>query len=63
MIDKFNNLRCDGCGKKLGDNLQGSVELVCPRCHRFNKFIVISNNNIVNGLDISQKQEYKLSKV
>ena len=38
MIDKDKNIRCDGCGKKLGENLQGRVEIVCPRCKRYNKF-------------------------
>ncbi len=38
MIDENGNLRCDGCRKKLGGNLQGRVEIVCPRCKRFNVF-------------------------
>jgi len=38
MIDQNGGLRCDGCGKKLGENLQGKIEIVCPRCHLFNKF-------------------------
>ena len=63
MIDSSGNLRCDGCGKRLGDNLLGSVEIVCPRCHRFNKFLVISNTDIVNGLDKVQEIIYKEVKV
>ena len=43
MIEN-NNLRCDGCGKKLGENLQGQVEIVCPRCKRYNKFFIIGHN-------------------
>ena len=38
MIDKDGSLRCDGCGKKLGLRVEGRVELVCPRCKRYNKF-------------------------
>lgn len=38
MIDKDGNLRCDQCGKKLGENLEGRIEIVCPRCKRFNVF-------------------------
>ena len=38
MIDKSGNVRCDGCGKKLGENLNGYLEVVCPRCKRFNVF-------------------------
>ena len=38
MIDKDNNLKCDGCAKKLGENLDGTVEIVCSRCKRYNKF-------------------------
>jgi len=30
-------LRCK-CGKKLGENLYGRVEIVCHRCGYFNKF-------------------------
>ena len=32
-------LRCGGCKKKLGENLQGRVDIVCPRCKRYNVFI------------------------
>jgi len=38
VIDKDQNLRCDGCNKKLGLHLQGYVEMVCPRCKKFNIF-------------------------
>jgi len=40
LIDKENNLRCDGCGKVLGRNLNGRVEIVCNRstCKRYNVF-------------------------
>ncbi len=38
MIDEKGNLRCDQCGKKLGENLEGHIEVVCPRCKRFNVF-------------------------
>ena len=37
-IDKQGNLKCDGCGKKLGENLKGRIEIVCPRCKRYNVF-------------------------
>ena len=33
-------LRCQGCGKKLGEKLEGRVEIVCPRCKRFNVFVI-----------------------
>jgi len=38
MIDYLGALRCNGCRKKLGANLNGQVEIVCPKCNRFNKF-------------------------
>ena len=38
MIDSDNFLRCDGCRKKLAFNLQGRVEIPCPRCKRHNIF-------------------------
>ena len=31
-------LRCKNCNKKLGENLDGVVEIVCPRCGHFNSF-------------------------
>ena len=31
-------LRCKNCHKKLGANLKGKVEIVCPRCGVFNTF-------------------------
>ena len=36
----MNELRCGKCGKKLATNLDGSVEIVCPKsnCHTYNKF-------------------------
>ncbi len=34
------SLRCKQCGKKLGANLKGEVEIVCPRCGHFNHFQV-----------------------
>jgi len=33
------NTLCKNCGKKLGENLEGRIEIVCPRCGVFNKFI------------------------
>lgn len=38
MIDQNGYLKCDGCGKKLGSELNGSVKIVCPRCKTFNVF-------------------------
>lgn len=32
------SLRCSNCGKKLGEHLQGKIEIVCPRCHFFEVF-------------------------
>lgn len=32
MIDKFGNLCCDGCGKKMGEKHEDRLELGCPRC-------------------------------
>lgn len=32
-------LRCGNCNKKLGENLQGRVDIVCPRCKRLNVFV------------------------
>jgi len=31
-------LRCEGCKKKLGEELTGRVAIVCPRCKRYNVF-------------------------
>ena len=31
-------LRCVKCGKKLGEELNGRVKIVCPRCKTFNSF-------------------------
>ena len=40
MIGSDNFLRCDdpNCRKKLAFNLQGRVEIPCPRCKRHNIF-------------------------
>ena len=38
MINSKGELRCDKCGKKLAENLEGRVEAVCPRCKHFNVF-------------------------
>ena len=38
MITQNGDLRCDGCGKKLGEHLEGKIEIVCPRCKRYNLF-------------------------
>ncbi len=32
-------LRCGNCNKKLGENLDGRIEIVCPRCKQYNVFI------------------------
>ena len=33
------DLRCSGCNKKLAEgDFQGRVEIVCPRCGKFNAF-------------------------
>lgn len=55
MIDKNNNLKCDGCAKKLGENLVGTVEIVCPRCKRFNKFDSKKQYNSHKLLQVSKK--------
>ena len=34
----MSDLRCEGCKKKLGEDLTGRVVIVCPRCKRFNVF-------------------------
>lgn len=34
-----NELRCKQCGKKLAANLEGKIEIVCPKCHHFNSFV------------------------
>mgnify|MGYP001614090129 FL=1 len=39
MIAENGDLRCDQCGKKLGEHLEGTIEIVCPRCKRFNVFV------------------------
>lgn len=36
----MNELKCSKCGKKLGANLKGEVEVVCPRCKTYNKFVI-----------------------
>lgn len=28
------DVRCPGCGKKLGDQVVGYYRTACPRCHR-----------------------------
>lgn len=33
-------LRCKSCNKKHGENFEGKVEWVCPRCETFNKLEV-----------------------
>ena len=38
MIEQNGDLRCDNCHKKLGEHLEGMIQIVCPRCHYFNKF-------------------------
>jgi len=37
-------IRCKGCNKKLGEDLEGEVRIVCPRCHFHNVF----KNNLTN---------------
>jgi len=34
-------LRCHKCNKKLGENLSGRFEVVCPRCRYYNVFDTI----------------------
>jgi len=40
MIDKKGNLKCDGCGKKLGEITPNGIAIVCPKstCKRYNVF-------------------------
>ena len=45
MVDELNDLRCKGCGKLLGRNLVGRAEIVCPRCKRYNKFVIMEGYN------------------
>jgi phage FluMu protein Com len=51
MIDSNGNLRCDNCGKKLGENLEGRIEIVCPRCHYYNVFTDVKRSNLQQPLD------------
>ena len=37
-IPRILDARCKGCSKLLARNVTGSVEVVCPRCQRFNTF-------------------------
>ena len=30
-------LRCKRCNKKLGENFEGKLSFVCPRCQTYNK--------------------------
>ncbi len=39
MIDKNGNLRCDECGKKFGEDFEGKITIVCPRCKHYHKFV------------------------
>lgn len=48
MITKKDELRCDNCGKKLGENLQGHLEVVCPRCKHY---LVFDSSSRIEGLD------------
>ncbi len=52
MIDE---LRCDGCGKKLGENLQGRLEVVCPRCHRYSVYDTIGKKKKVSVIQKGRK--------
>ncbi len=54
MIDEKGNLKCDGCGKKLGENLTGRIEIVCPRCKRYNVFEVIKEYNSHKLVDLTK---------
>ena len=40
MVPVMKELRCGGCNKKLGGDLEGRVTIVCPRskCKRYNVF-------------------------
>ncbi len=37
MADK--EIRCDECGKLLALKLEGKLEIYCPRCKHFNRFV------------------------
>lgn len=58
MIDAQGYLRCNGCGKKLGFNLEGQVEVICPRCkmpnvfstkyvYKSHKLVTLKNESVV----------------
>jgi len=49
MIDKDGNIRCNGCGKKLAEHLEGKIEIVCPRCKRYNLEVVTLDKTVVVG--------------
>lgn len=55
MIDKYGHLRCDGCGKLLALRLEGDLEIVCPRCKRFNHF--------VKPLELTKKENCDMVKI
>ena len=48
-------LRCVKCDKKLGMELQGSVKIVCPRCHTFNVFRALPLTKELVGANNSVK--------
>jgi len=31
-------VRCKNCNKKLGEELEGSIKIVCPKCKHYNSF-------------------------
>ena len=54
MIDKDLSLRCDGCKKKLGQELTGRVAIVCPRCKRYNIFDTNKEYRSHKALDLTR---------
>ena len=38
------DLRCMKCGKKLGEELRGSLRVICPRCKSPNVFIDLTKS-------------------
>jgi len=37
-IPIYKEVRCKKCNRKLAENLNGTVEIVCPRCGHFNNY-------------------------
>ena len=51
-------VRCKKCGKKLGDKLEGTIEIVCPRCGVFNKFASGYNSHLLATLNNNRAKSF-----